>query len=88
MKLNNGRRLLVPNFFSYIGEGSILLGILTVLFAIVGAINLIIAIILWIKAFVEWNGRIAKTMTIFWILNIIATFGWMAIMDIMPKLIP
>ena len=69
-----------------LGNGSLALGILLIIFALVGLINAFAAFMLWFKAFTEWLERKAKSYFWFWFSIIIVTFGWYALFKLIKLL--
>ena len=69
-----------------LGNGSWLMGILLILFGLIGLINAFAAFMMWFKAFSEWLERKAKSHFWFWLAIIIVTFGWYAIFKIIKTL--
>ena len=68
------------------GNGSWIIGILLILFALIGLINAFAAFLLWAKAFFEWLNRKAKSYIWFWLLIIVVTFGWYALFKLIKIL--
>ena len=69
----------IANHISTVGKGSLLYGVIIVLFALIGLINASAAFILWLKKFTEWLERKAKSLFWFWFAIIVVTFGWYAL---------
>ena len=67
------------NIIESIGQGSLLIGILVILFSIVGVINAATAFLLWTKAFLEMVNRKANSVLGFWLPIILAFSGWIAL---------
>lgn len=64
---------------SELGNGSWLLGILLIVFGLIGLINAAAAFMLWFKKFTELLERKAKSRFSFWLPLILVTFGWYAL---------
>ena len=65
-----------------IGNGSLIIGILLLLFGLIGLINASAAFIMWFKAFTEWLEKLdrkEKPRFLLWIIVIVVTFGWYAL---------
>ena len=71
---------------SELGGGSWVLGILLIVFGLIGLINAFAAFMLWIKAFLELLNRKAKSYFWFWFSIIIVTFGWYALFKFIAML--
>ena len=69
-----------------LGNGSIVLGILLIVFGIIGLINAFAAFMFWFKAFAEWLNKKAKSRFWFWFAVIIVTFGWYALFELIKLL--
>ena len=69
-----------------LGNGSWIMGILLILFGMIGLINAFAAFMLWFKAFLEWLNRKAKSSIWFWVLIIVVTFGWYALFKLIKIL--
>ena len=69
-----------------LGNGSWIMGILLIVFGIIGLINAFAAFMLWFKAFTEWLKKKTTNCFWFWFYIIIVTFGWYAIIKIIAKL--
>lgn len=65
-----------------LGNGSWVMGILLILFGLIGLINAFAAFMLWFKAFTEWLNRKAKSNFWFWCIIIVVTFGWYALLKL------
>ena len=62
-----------------LGNGSWIMGIIFIVFALIGLINAFAAFMLWFKKFTEWLDRKGKPRFLFWIIIIVVTFGWYAL---------
>lgn len=71
---------------SELGNGSWIMGIIFIVFALIGLINAYAAFILWFKKFTEWLERKAKSTFWFWFAIIVVTFGWYAIFELIKRL--
>ena len=69
-----------------LGSGSLAMGILLLLFGLIGLINAFAAFMMWFKAFIEWLDKKAKSLFWFWFAIIIVTFGWYALFKIIKML--
>ena len=69
-----------------LGNGSWVLGILFIVFGLIGLINAFAAFMMWVKAFFEWLDRKAKSYFWFWFIIIIVTFGWYALFELIKLL--
>lgn len=69
-----------------LGGGSWVLGILLIVFALIGLVNAFIAFMMWAKAFLELLNRKAKSYFWFWFAVIVVTFGWYALFELISKL--
>lgn len=69
-----------------LGNGSWIMGILLIVFGIIGLINAVAAFMLWFKAFAEWLERKAASRFWFWFAIIIVTFGWYALFELIKLL--
>lgn len=69
-----------------LGNGSLALGILLIIFGLVGLINAFAAFMLWFKAFSELLEKKAKSRFWFSLYLILAAFGWYALFLIIKKL--
>lgn len=68
------------------GNGSWILGILLLIFALIGLINAYAAFMMWFKAFTEWLNKKAKSRFWFWCIIIVVTFGWYALFELIKLL--
>ena len=71
---------------SELGNGSWALGILLLLFALIGLVNAVAAFMLWFKAFTDWLNKKAKSRFWFCFAIIIVTFGWYALFELIKLL--
>lgn len=71
---------------SELGNGSWLLGILLIVFGLIGLINASAAFIMWAKYFLELLNKKAKSYFLFWFAIIIVTFGWYALFKLIKLL--
>lgn len=65
-----------------LGNGSWILGILLLIFALIGLVNAFAAFMMWFKAFTEWLERLDKKEKphfLLWIIVIAVTVGWYAL---------
>ena len=69
-----------------LGNGSWIMGILLIVFGIIGLINAFAAFMLWFKAFTEWLKKKTTNRFWFWFYIIIVTFGWYALFKLITKL--
>ena len=69
-----------------IGNGSWLMGILLIVFGLIGLINAFVAFMLWFKKFTELLEKKAKSIYGFWLAIIVVTFGWFALFEIINML--
>lgn len=69
-----------------LGNGSWIMGILLIVFSIIGLINAFAAFMFWYKAFTEWLDKRAKNLFWFWFAIIIVTFGWYALFKLIKLL--
>ena len=69
-----------------LGNGSWIMGILLILFGIIGLINAFAAFMLWAKTFLEWLNKKSKYSLWFWLLIIVVTFGWYALFKLIKLL--
>ena len=69
-----------------LGNGSWIIGILLIVFGLIGLINAYAAFMLWFKKFTEWLERKAKSYFWFCFALIIATFGWYALFKLIKLL--
>lgn len=76
----------MANHISTVGNGSLLYGIILILFGIIGAINAAIAFMMWAKYFLELLNRKAKSLLGFWFPIIVVTFGWYALFELINRL--
>ena len=69
-----------------LGNGSWALGILLLLFALIGLINAYAAFMLWFKAFTDWLNKKATSRFWFCFAIIIVTFGWYSLFELIKLL--
>lgn len=69
-----------------LGNGSWILGIILLLFALIGLVNAVAAFMLWFKAFTEWLTRKPESPFLFWCIIIVVTFGWYALFELIKLL--
>lgn len=69
-----------------IGNGSWLMGILLIVFGLIGLLNAFAAFMMWAKAFFELLERKAKSIFWFWFAIIVVTFGWAALFKIIKMI--
>ena len=69
-----------------LGNGSWILGIIFIVFALIGLINAAAAFMLWYKKFTELLDRKANSVFWFWLYIIIVTFGWYALFKLIKLL--
>jgi hypothetical protein len=62
-----------------LGNGSCIMGIIFIVFALIGLINAFAAFMLWLKALTEWLDKKANSRFWFCFYFIIVTFGWYAL---------
>ena len=65
-----------------LGNGSWIMGILLLLFGLIGLVNAFAAFMMWFKAFTEWLKKLdqkGKPRFLLWIIVIVVTFGWYAL---------
>ena len=68
-----------------IGNGSLLYGIILILFAIIGLVNAFAAFMMWFKKFSEMLDTKNKPGFLTWIIIIVVTFGWYALFKLILK---
>ena len=64
---------------STVGNGSLIYGIILIIFGLIGAINAFAAFMLWFKKFTELLDRKAKSYFWFCFYLIVVVFGWYAL---------
>lgn len=72
-----------------LGNGSWIMGILIIAFALIGLINAYAAFMLWFKKFTEWLERLdrkGKPRFLLWIIIIVVSFGWYALFKLIKLL--
>ena len=74
---------------STVGNGSLLYGVIIVLFALIGLINAVAAFMMWFKKISKWLERLDKKGIphyLFWIIIIVVTFSWYALFKLITIL--
>ena len=69
-----------------LGNGSWIMGILLIVFGLIGLINAFAAFMMWAKYFLELLNRKAKSLLGFWFPIIVVTFGWYALFELINRL--
>ena len=69
-----------------LGNGSWVVGILLIVFGLIGILNAFIAFMMWAKEFLELLNRKAKSYFWFWFPIIVVTFGWYALFRLIKLL--
>ena len=69
-----------------LGNGSWILGVLLLVFGLIGLINAFAAFMMWAKYFLELLNRKAKSLFWFWFPIIIVSLGWYALFELINKL--
>ena len=69
-----------------LGGGSWVMGILLLIFGLIGLINAYAAFVMWAKAFFGILERKTKSSFWFWFAIIVVTFGWYALFKILTKI--
>lgn len=69
-----------------LGNGSWAMGILFIVFGLIGLINAFAAFMMWFRAFTEWLNKKAKSYFWFWSAIIVVTFGWYALFELIKLL--
>lgn len=69
-----------------LGNGSWIMGILLIVFGLIGLINAFAAFMMWFRAFAEWLDRKAKSRFWFCFAIIVVTFGWYALFKLIKLL--
>ena len=69
-----------------LGNGSLIMGVIFILFGVIGLINAYAAFMLWFKKFTELLEKKAKSEFWFWFAIIIVTFGWFALFKIIKMI--
>ena len=69
-----------------LGNGSLIMGVLIILFGVIGLINTFAAFMLWFKKFTEILKKKAKSIFWFWFIIIVVTFGWVALFKIIKMI--
>lgn len=70
-----------------LGGGSWVVGIILIVFGLIGLLNAFIAFMMWAKAFLEQLNKKAKSSFTFWLPIIVVTFGWYALIKILSKIL-
>lgn len=66
-------------------NGSWIIGVLTIVFGLIGLINAFAAFILWFKKFTDWLERLdrkGKSRFLLWMIIIVVSLGWYALFDL------
>lgn len=69
-----------------LGNGSWIMGIILILFGLIGLINAFAALMLWFKKFTNLLNQKAKSKFWFWLYIIIVTFSWYALFKLITIL--
>ena len=69
-----------------LGNGSLIMGVIIILFGVIGLINAYAAFMLWFKKFTELLEKKAKSFFWFWFIIIVVTFGWAALFKIIKMI--
>ena len=69
-----------------LGSGSWIMGILLIVFGIIGIINAFAAFMMWFRAFTKWLDKKAKSRIYFWLFIIVVTFSWYALFKLIKLL--
>ena len=69
-----------------LGNGTWIMGILLIVFGIIGLVNAFAAFMMWFKAFTELLNKKAKSVFGFLLPIIVVTFGWYALFRIITLL--
>ena len=72
-----------------LGNGSWIMGIIFIAFALIGLINAFAAFMLWFKKFTEWLERLdrkGKSRFILWMIIIVVSLGWYALFELISRL--
>lgn len=75
----------IAKLISTVGNGSLLYGVILLLFALIGLSNAFAAFMLWFKKFTEWLERLdrkGKPRFLLWVIIIVVTFGWYALFEL------
>jgi hypothetical protein len=76
----------IANHISTVGSGSLLYGVIILLFALIGLINAFAAFMMWMQYFLELLNKKVKSHVGFWLPIIIVTFGWYALFKLIKLL--
>lgn len=79
----------IANHISTVGKGSLLYGVIIILFTLIGLINAVAAFMLWFKKFTEWLERLdrkGKSRFLLWVIIIVVSFGWYALFKLIKLL--
>ena len=79
----------IMNNISTLGNGSLIYGLILIIFGLIGLINAFAAFMLWFKRFTEWLERLdkkGKPRLLLWIIVIVVTFGWYALFKLIKLL--
>ena len=71
---------------SELGNGSWIMGILLIVFGLIGLINAFAAFVMWVKYFLERLNRKANSYIGFWLPIIVVSFGWYALFELITRL--
>lgn len=69
-----------------LGGGSWVMGILLLIFGLIGLINAYAAFVMWAKAFFDLLKRKTKSTFGIWFSIIVVTFGWYALFEILTMI--
>ena len=69
-----------------LGNGSWIIGILFIVFGLIGLLNAFAAFMMWLKAFLQLLNKKAKTRIVFWFVIIVVTLGWYAMFELVKIL--
>ena len=69
-----------------LGNGSWIMGVIFIVFALIGLINAFSAFMMWAKYFLELLNRKAKSRFWFWFPIIVVSFGWYALFELINRL--
>ena len=69
-----------------LGNGSWIIGILLIVFGLVGLINAFAAFMMWAKYFLELLNKKAKSPFWFWFSIIVVSLGWFALFELINRL--
>ena len=68
-----------------LGNGSWIIGILLIVFGLIGLVNAFAAFMMWAKAFLELLNKRAKSLFWFWFPIIMVSFGWYALCELINR---